>query len=219
MPARNEDLHGMVPDKSDVVLLLLDVINDLEWEGGERLLAHFLPMAQRLAALKRRAREAGIPAIYVNDNYGKWQSDFTKLIEHCLEKDVRGKPIVELLRPEEDDYFVLKPKHSGFFSTTLDVLLDYLKARTLLIAGVAGNICVLFTANDAYMRDFNVVVPADCVASNEPADNHHALRQMQTVLKADITPSTELNLADLKRRSVGRCGPPNPEPQAKQFAA
>ena len=86
-------------------------------------------------------------------------------------------------------------------------------------AGIATNICVLFTANDAYMRDFNVVVPSDCVASNDPADNHHALRQMQTVLKADITPSTELDLDALKRRSVGRCEPANPEPQSKKFAA
>src|SRR5215212_6817139 len=81
MPAKNEDLHGMVPDTADVALLLLDVINDLEFEGGEQLLEHALPMAHNLAAFKQRARAAGIPAIYVNDNYGRWQSDFTRLIE------------------------------------------------------------------------------------------------------------------------------------------
>jgi nicotinamidase-related amidase len=108
---------------------------------------------------------------------------------------------------------VLKPKHSGFFSTTLDVLLEYLKARTLIITGVAGNICVLFTANDAYMRDFNLYVPADCVASNEPDDNRHALGQMRTVLKADITPSTELDLEAVKRRSAAACPKPSPKPQ------
>lgn len=217
MPAKNEDLHGMVPDTSDVALLLLDVINDLEWEDGELLLPHALAMARNLAALKRRARQAGIPAIYVNDNYGRWQSDFSRLIEHCLGEDVRGRPIVELLKPEGDDYFVLKPKHSGFFSTTLDVLLDYLKARTLIITGVAGNIYVLFTANDAYMRDFYLVVPSDCVASNDPEDNRHALQQIKTVLKADIRPSTELDLETLKRRGL-RPGPEAPrlEPQAQQ---
>jgi nicotinamidase-related amidase len=198
MPARNEDLHGMVPDKSDVALLLLDVINDLEWEGGEQLFEHVMPMARRLAALKKRAKQAGIPVVYVNDNYGKWQSDFTRLIEHCLHEDVRGRPMVERLQPEEDDYFVLKPKHSGFFSTTLDVLLQYLQARTLIITGIAGNICVLFTANDAYMRDFYLVVPADCCASNDPEDNRYALEQIRIVLKGDITPSTELDLSSLK---------------------
>jgi len=218
MPAKNEDLHGMVPETSEVALLLLDVINDLEWEGGDLLLPYALKMAERLAALKRRARDAGIPAIYVNDNYGRWQSDFTRLIDHCLQDDVRGRPIVEQLLPEENDYFVLKPKHSGFFSTTLDVLLDYLKARSLIITGVAGNICVLFTANDAYMRDFNLYVPSDCVASNDPEDNRHALQQIATVLKADITPSTKLDLEALKRRSGPTPDGPKAKPQ-QPFAA
>lgn len=216
MPAKNEDLHGMVPDTAEVALLLLDVINDLEFEEGDCLLEHALPMARHLAALKCRAKAAGIPAIYVNDNYGRWQSDFNRQIEHCLEDGVRGRPMVELLLPEERDYFVLKPKHSGFFSTTLDVLLDYLKARTLIITGVAGNICVLFTANDAYMRDFNLVVPSDCVASNEPEENRHALEQMRKVLKADTTPSTALDLEALKRRSAQQPSAPKPEPQAQR---
>jgi nicotinamidase-related amidase len=213
MPAKNQDLHGMVPDVSDVALLLLDVINDLEWEGGELLLPHALSMARRLAALKKRCREARIPAIYVNDNYGRWQSDFARLIDHCLSEGTRGTPVVELLLPEEDDYFVLKPKHSGFFSTTLEVLLEYLQARTLIITGVAGDICVLFTANDAYMRDYNLSVPGDCVASNDPEDNRHALQQIATVLKADVTPSIELDLEAIKRRSAATCRPPAPQSQ------
>jgi nicotinamidase-related amidase len=201
VPALNEDLHGMVPDKSDVALILLDVINDLEFEEGGLLFPHAHEAAKKIAALKERARSAGIPAVYVNDNFGRWQSDFRRLIERCTEEDVLGRPIAELLLPEEDDYFVLKPKHSGFFSTNLDVLLNYLAVKTLIIVGFAGNICVLFTANDAYMRDFRLVVPADCVASNNPEENAHALLQMQTVLKADTTPSTALNLQTLKRRA------------------
>jgi nicotinamidase-related amidase len=195
--AKNADLHGNAPDKAHAALLLIDVINDLEFEGGERLIKHALPMAERLAALKQRAKEAGIPAIYVNDNFGKWRSDLRGLIRHCLDEDVRGKPIVERLRPDDDDYFVLKPKHSAFFSTTLETLLSYLNARNLIITGIAGNICVLFSANDAYMRDFDLFIPEDCVASNEAEENRLALEQMQKVLKADITPSTKLNLGDL----------------------
>jgi nicotinamidase-related amidase len=198
MPAKNEDLHGNVPDKAEVALLLIDVINDLEFDRGEQLLKHALPVAERIAVLKKRAKGAAIPVIYVNDNFGKWQSDFNKLLKHCLEDDVRGRPLAELLRPEDDDYFVLKPKHSGFFSTTLDTLLDYLKTRTLILTGVAANICVLFTANDAYMRDFNLLIPSDCVASNTAEDNEHALNLMSQVLKADTRPSTELDLAALK---------------------
>src|SRR6185369_6908347 len=178
MPAKNEDLHGNVPDKSSVALLLIDVINDLEFIGGEELFRYALPMSKNLAELKRRAKEACVPVIYVNDNFGKRQSDFKRILEHCLNEDVRGRPIVEALKPEEDDYFVLKPKHSGFFSTTLDVLLDYLGARTLVLTGLSGDICVLFTAHDAYMRDFNLVIPSDCIASEDPRDNEYTLRKM-----------------------------------------
>jgi nicotinamidase-related amidase len=204
MPAKNDDLHGNVPDKSPVALLLIDVINDLEFPGGDVLLDYALPMAARIGVLKRRAKQAGVPAIYVNDNFGKWQSDLGKLIAHCLDDGVRGRPLVERLLPEEDDYAVLKPKHSGFYSSTLDTLLAYLKARTLVLTGLTGNVCVLFTANDAFMRDFHLVVPADCVASIDPEDNAYALRQMATVLEADTRPSTELDFAALKRRGMLR---------------
>src|SRR4051812_9225116 len=153
MPAKNEDLHGNAPDKSDVALLLIDLINDLEFDEGDALLQYTRPVADRVSALKERAKRAGIPVIYVNDNFGRWQSDFHRQVEHCLADGVRGRELAEKLRPEPDDYFVLKPKHSGFFSTTLDILLEYLGAKTLILTGIAGNICVLFTANDAYLRD------------------------------------------------------------------
>jgi nicotinamidase-related amidase len=195
MPVKNEDLYGFVPDQADVALLLIDVINDLEFDGGERLVQFAVPMAQKIAALKRQAKEARVPVIYVNDNFGRWQSDLSKLLAHCLEDGIRGKPLAELLRPDDDDYFVLKPKHSGFYCTTLDILLSYLKVKALILTGIAANICVLFTANDAYMRDFDLFVPADCVASNDERETSHALQQMATVLKADIRPSEDLDFA------------------------
>ncbi len=219
MPTLNEDLHGNVPDKADVALLLIDVINDLEWEGGELLLEHALPMAERIADLKERAKEAGIPVVYVNDNFGQWRSDASSLLDHCLRDGVRGQPLVEKLQPEEDDYFVLKPKHSAFFSTTLDILLDYIQAKTLILTGVAGNICVLFTANDAYMRDFRIVVPPDCTASNRPEDNEHALQLIERVLKADVRPSTELDLRALHQDAASQPPPDVPQPQAQRFAS
>jgi nicotinamidase-related amidase len=218
MPAKNEDLHGNVPDKSSVALLLIDVINDLEFDGGEELLRHALPMSRNLAELKRKAKEAGVPVVYVNDNFGKWQSDFKKILEHCLNDDVRGKPVVEALKPEaDDDYFVLKPKHSGFFSTTLDILLDYLGARTLVLTGLTGDICVLFTAHDAYMRDFNLVVPSDCMASQDPSDNEYTLRKLAGLMDADTRPSSEIDFRELQRKA-SREPEPNPEPEPKQTA-
>jgi nicotinamidase-related amidase len=197
MPAKNVDLHGNAPDHADVALLLIDVINDLDFPEGDQLLQHALPMARRIAALKQRARQEGVPVVYVNDNFGRWRSDLHAQVEHCLRDGVRGRPIAELLRPEKDDYFVLKPKHSGFFSTTLDTLLEYLGARAVVLTGMAANICVLFTANDAYMRDLHLAVPADCVASNTEEENRYALDQMRRVLKADIRPSAELSFRAL----------------------
>ena len=193
----NPDLHGNAPDKSSVALILIDVINALDFDRGEQLLEYALPMARNIAALKRRAKEAGIPVVYSNDNFGRWQSDLNQVLDHVLHDGVPGRPLAELLHPEKDDYFVLKPKHSGFFSTQLDILLDYLGARTLILTGVQANICVLFTANDAYMRDYTLVVPSDCVASADPAEAAHALKQMQTVLKAQVAPSPELDLEAL----------------------
>ena len=185
--------HVTVPRRA-TALLLIDVINDLAFEGSEALIAQAEPMATRLAALKRRATAAGIPAIYVNDNFGQWRSDFRQTVAHCTSQRSPGRRVSLRLRPTKDDYFVLKPKHSGFYDTTLGTLLDDLKVRRVIVTGIAGNICVLFTANDAYMRGLKIFAPADCVVSNTAADNDAALRQIELVLKGDTTPSTALRL-------------------------
>src|SRR4029453_2145138 len=192
---KNDDLHGNAPDNSPVALLLIDVINDLEFAGGAELLRFAVPAAENIRRLKKSASQAGVPVIYVNDNFGRWRSDFKRIVTHCLRDDVRGRPIAELLAPSEDDYFVLKPKHSGFFSTALDLLLEYLGVRTLVLTGIAGNNCVLFTANDAYLRDYELIVPSDCTASIRTEENEYALQQMQQVLKANIHSSSEVDFA------------------------
>jgi nicotinamidase-related amidase len=197
--SRSRDLHGAAPDDCPVALLLIDWINDLEFDGGDQLLAPALAAARATAALRKRAKQAGVPVIYCNDNFGKWRSDFRATLEHVLQSEVRGKPIVELLRPDEDDYFVLKPKHSGFHSTTLEVLLAHLGARTLILTGIAGNFCVLFTAHDAYMRDFELIVPGDCMASENAADNRHALEHMADTCKADTGPSAGIDFTKLRK--------------------
>jgi nicotinamidase-related amidase len=197
--SRSKDLHGAAPDKCPVALLLIDWINDLEFDAGDQLFPQALAAAKATAGLRRRAKQAGVPVIYCNDNFGRWRSDFRSQLEHVLKDDVRGRPIAELLAPDEDDYFVLKPKHSGFHSTTLDVLLAHLGATTLILTGVAGNFCVLFTAHDAYMRDFRLIVPRDCLASERDADNRHALEHMANACKADTGPSSGIDFAKLRK--------------------
>ena len=197
--SKSKDLHGAAPDNCAVALLLIDWINDLEFDSADRLFPQALKAAQATAALRKRAKQSGVPVIYCNDNFGKWRSDFRSLLEHVLHDEVRGRTIAELLAPDDQDYFVLKPKHSGFHSTSLDVLLVHLGASTLILTGIAGNFCVLFTAQDAYMRDFKLVVPRDCIASEAEADNRHALEHMAKVCKADTGPSAGIDFARLQK--------------------
>lgn len=192
-------MHGNAPDECRVALLVIDMINAFDFEGAGALLPRALAAARSIAALKERAREAGVPVLYVNDNFGRWRSDFRSILGHVLAEGCPGKPIAELLRPGPDDYFVLKPKHSGFQFTTLDVLLAHLGAQTLVLTGVAGNFCVLFTAHDAYMRDYRLIVPSDCVASQSADDDRYALAHMAAVTKADTPPSGEIDFAALMR--------------------
>jgi nicotinamidase-related amidase len=184
-------------DKFRTALLLIDVINDMDFEGSESLVRFAEPMSRRLRSLKKRARAAGIATIYINDNFGKWRSDFRSLIAYCVNTNVPGRNVARTLKPDTKDYFVLKPKQSAFFGTTLDTLLRDLGTRKLILTGIAGDNCVLFSASDAYMRDFKLYVPADCIASETEAENQYALQLMKKVAKADIRPSTELKLESL----------------------
>ncbi len=189
---------------SGTALLLVDVINDLAFNGSEALVAQAESMAAPLARLKRRATAAGVPTIYINDNFGQWRSDFRRTVAHCTARTSPGRVVSRRLRPTARDYFVLKPKHSGFFDTTLDTLLETLRIRRVILTGMAGNICVLFTANDAYMREYKMFVPADCIVSNTAADNDYALRQIKTVLKGDVAVSTRLRFQSTRRPRAAR---------------
>lgn len=194
--------NQVTPEKGPCALLLVDVINDLEFDGGEKLFEHALPAMGRLAKLVHRARAAHVPVIYANDNFGHWRSDFQAIVRHCLDEDVRGRPIAELLAPEHSDYFVLKPKHSAFFSTALDTLLRSLETKRLVLAGLATDICVLFTAHDAHMREYELFVPADCAASESLASNRWALEHMRRFLRVDTRPAAKIDLRGLSRRGA-----------------
>lgn len=194
-PGQPHDLHGSAPDTHELALLLIDVINDFQFPRGDELFEHALPMAPRIAALKKRASAAGIPAVYINDNFGRWQSKFEDIVKHCLAEGVRGRPFVEQLIPGPCDYFVLKPKHSAFYQTPLELLLKHFGTRRLILTGVSTNSCVLFTANDAYMRDLDLTVPEDCVAACNAREHKYAIEQMKNMLKADVRPAAEITLS------------------------
>jgi nicotinamidase-related amidase len=184
-----------------VALLLIDVINDLEFEEGEKLVEYALPMAQNIARLKLEAKKHGVPCLYVNDNFGQWQSDFKHLVTRCVKDGTRGAPVARELVPQRDDYFVLKPRHSGFFQTPLDLLLQNLHARKLIICGLTTDSCVLFTANDAYLRGLEIFVPADCCAALAKRRHSDALGQMRRTLKANTMNSTRIDFERLLQKN------------------
>jgi nicotinamidase-related amidase len=188
----------VAPDNSHCALLILDIINNFDFPEGEQLYERALPMCDALAELKVRCRQAGIPAIYLNDHFGRWRSDFSSLVEHCRKDGFRGREVLRKLAPDEDDYFVFKPMHSGFYQTTLELLLHHLQSRCLIVTGLASNICVLFTANDAHMRRYQLWTPADCMAAASPQEQEFAESHFQNVLSADIRPGREIPLARLQ---------------------
>lgn len=177
---------------SKYALLILDMMNTFDFKEGEKLLPYALKCSKKIHALKRQCNKKKIPVIYVNDNFGKWKSNWKDIYELCSNESCKGQKIATLMKPSEEDYFVLKPKHSGFYSTVLDLLLKDLGVKTIIITGIAGNICVMFTANDAHMRDYKVIIPKDCIASNTKTDNNYALHQFENVFSFKTTLSTSL---------------------------
>lgn len=180
--------------QSHTALLLVDVINGFDFEGSEPLARAAAVAAPRIVELARRARKAEVPVIYVNDNFGQWRSDFRRTVQECSKPELPGSRVTRQLVPEDSDYFVLKPRHSGFYCTALQLLLENLGARRLILVGFAANICVLFTANDAHMRGYEVWVPSDCVASNSPELTRQALEHMRLVSSAHIEASSDIEL-------------------------
>ncbi len=192
------NLVGHVPDPSPFALLIIDAINDFDFVGGRQLLRRALTAAPRIAALKTRLQRRGVPVIYANDNFGRWRSSFSRVVGHCLKESSRGRPVVEMLRPGPDDYFVLKPRNSAFLDTPLEILLDHLGTRRVILTGFATEACVLATAMDAHACAFELTIPADCVASGS-ASGASALKIMRKVLRARTPASAALDLRSLQR--------------------
>jgi nicotinamidase-related amidase len=168
-------------------LLLIDFINALDFDGG----ACFAPAAMRAAKATARLRHRlgrKVITIYANDNFGDWTSDLHRVVANCTARGSQGAAMSHLLAPRDGDLFVLKPRHSAFFQTPLDILLESLDVRRLILTGLSTDMCVLFTANDAYVRGFQIVVPPRCTAALTPARHREALGYMKRVCKAAAEP-------------------------------
>ena len=177
-------------------LLLVDVINTFDFERGELLLEQAERNLDPLRDLIDRARRAGAPIIYANDNYGRWQDTFADVVTRCTGEDFPGRHLAEALQPRGGEHFILKPKHSAFYLTSLDALLPQLGVERLVLAGYAGDICVLFTANDAHMREYEVVVPCDCVASETRDGTDCALEMLRQNLSVKTPKGAEVRFLE-----------------------
>jgi nicotinamidase-related amidase len=175
------------------------MISDFRFPDGAKVQRAARRVAPRIADLKQRAKAAGLACIYVNDNPGRWRSDSRALIDHCLRARSPGADIARRLRPNESDYFILKPRHSAFYATPLEVLLENLGARRVILTGVSSHQCVLFTANDAHLRNLEIIVPSDCVAGPSSRDTRFALQYFKSVLGARVSPHRSLRLRALNR--------------------
>jgi nicotinamidase-related amidase len=185
-PQHNTDLHGSAPDTSGTALLLIDVLNDFSFKGGAALASEALKILDVLVSLKAGARTNRVPVIYVNDNTGKWRSDSAAVVKKALAPGSRGRAVVRRLKPGPRDYLILKPKQSAFYGTPLEILLDYLKVRRLVIAGFTADICIFFTAQDAFVRDYDIIIPSDAVASQSRDSATRSLRDMHRLFEARI---------------------------------
>ena len=192
---------GSVRHKSSAALVLVDVINHFEFPDGPQLLKNALRMAPQLARLKERARHAGIPTIYVNDNFGQWRSNVSTLLKYCLRPEAPGREFVDLLRPDDEDYLILKPMHSAFYQSPLDVVLRHLGASSLILGGLATNSCIVCTAHDADMRDLGLFVPSDCSAARSQREHKQAIEHVKTMSNATVSPSSVLRLQRFRKRS------------------
>jgi nicotinamidase-related amidase len=184
MGDKNDRMHGAVPDRAGTVMLVLDMFSDFNFEHGRRLARLALPVARRIRTLKARLARDKVPCIYVNDNLGRWRSDFCSIVRRAEASD--GAAVARLLQPDGRDYCLLKPKHSAFFGTPLETVLESLGARTLILTGTTTPQCILFTATDAYVREYRLLVPSDCVIALTRKQQHLALYFLDSVLGARV---------------------------------
>ncbi|WP_093309428.1 cysteine hydrolase family protein [Sphingomonas jatrophae] len=175
-------------------LLIVDMMNALDFDGADRLKPAALAAARATLRLRDEADAQGVPVVYINDNYGYWHSEQSRIVDHVEQAD--GRELVELLRPRDTDYFIIKPQFSGFYATNLPVLLPKLGASRIVLTGLAADICVLFTAADAHMREYDLWVPGDTVASADSQRTRWALDIMAQSMKAETRTTEELQLKD-----------------------
>jgi nicotinamidase-related amidase len=188
---------------NNVALLIIDIVNCFDFEGGEKVRQQASAAAPAIRALRDQADACHVPTIYANDNFGEWHSERTRLVDRA-----NGWLAQSGLAPRADDYFIIKPQFSAFYATNLAVLLPKLGVRRLVLTGIATDICILFTAADAHMRDYRLWVPENAVAAQERGKSSAALAILRERLDAEIAPTTQLSLTEWIAKNGARNAAP-----------
>ncbi|HEY4368705.1 MAG TPA: isochorismatase family cysteine hydrolase [Steroidobacteraceae bacterium] len=193
MKAQKTTPQGRAPTAA-TALVILDLISEYKFPHADDILKVAARVAGQVARLKQRVAAAALPVIYVNDTAGRWEGDQSAFVARCRADSAKGSAVVRLIEPTPADYFMFKPRHSGFYSTPLRHLLETLGTQTLILTGITSHQCVLFTAMDAYVRDYRLIVPSDCIGSASALHTRHALLVLQESLKAKTAVSASVRL-------------------------
>jgi nicotinamidase-related amidase len=170
--------------ENGTALVVLDMLNSYDFEDGEQLASNVQGTIDPIKARLDEAVENETPIIYVNDNYGDWNSSQEELTQKAL--DGEHPELVKPILPPDDAKFVLKARHSAFYGTPLDYLLYQLEVDRLIFVGQVTEQCVLYSALDAYVRHHQVVVPRDAVAHIHEDLADAALKMMERNMDAEI---------------------------------
>jgi nicotinamidase-related amidase len=179
-------------DQGGAALVVVDMLNTYDHDDAERLADQVERALPRISSLIERARESDVDLIYVNDNYDDWHTSAERLSERAL--DGRHPELVEPVLPAADDPFVVKARHTIFYGTPLEYLLFTREVSRLILVGQVTEQCILYSALDAYVRHFDVVIPHDAVAPIHPELGDAALKMMERNMRAELVRAEDCRL-------------------------
>lgn len=166
-------------------LLVIDMLKDFVAEDGALSIADAKKIISNIKNVIEVARANQIPIIYICDSHRRDDKEFEIWPVHCVE-GTNGAEVIEELRPEAGDYIIKKQRYSGFFETDLDLRLKELGVEEVILTGVATNICVHYTASDAVLRGYSVIILKDCIAAITPEEHEFGIRQMKEILNCKL---------------------------------
>jgi nicotinamidase-related amidase len=187
---RRHDRHRA--GSAGTALIVVDMLNPYRHAEAERLASRVSDALPGIQTLLSRAAEAELPIVYVNDNYGDWNSSAEELAENALSG--AHPELVEPVLPPDRHSFVIKARHSIFYGTPLEYLLDQMAVDRLVLCGQVTEQCIFYSALDAHVRHFKVAVAPDGVAAIYDHLAKAALELMERNLSAELSDASQCSL-------------------------